>query len=464
MIVRVTNKMLATNYLNDMRTNLNNMKQLQTQMTTGKQIKVPSEDPFKASRAMQIYTDIDANKQYNQNIVDATNWLDTTDSSINQVGQVLNRVRELLVSSGNAGYGTGEKKSIKDEINEKVGQLSQILNTSFDGKYLFGGQKVEVKPVDVEKIGENNKLVFYKNGGGSLADDTMIPVDTGVTGAISNLNTNWASKTITFGVETSKDASGKPVYTNSSITLDNGTKLDGNVDKLIENIQSKIDSNTNLQNKVIVKKEIINGIVNIKFMSTPLNSVEITDNVGASGTNTNATTLPSEISSSFLNKIIMSTENDNLKKRMSIEVSAGVTLDYNVTSVDVLKYGSGPKDDLKDLLFRIVNHLDGNNDDGTAIDSGSAKKLTNEDLADMTTAINNILAKRSAVGAKQNSMDDAKARNTDQNFNLTEILSKTMDIDITEKTMEYSVMQTVYLASLQASAKVIQPTLMDYLR
>ena len=71
---------------------------------------------------------------------------------------------------------------------------------------------------------------------------------------------------------------------------------------------------------------------------------------------------------------------------------------------------------------------------------------------------------RSEVGAKQNSMDSALARNSDQNTNMTEILSKTEDIDITEKAMEYATMQTIYMAALQTSAKVIQPSLLDYLR
>ena len=51
-----------------------------------------------------------------------------------------------------------------------------------------------------------------------------------------------------------------------------------------------------------------------------------------------------------------------------------------------------------------------------------------------------------------------------ENYNMTEVLSKTEDIDVTEQVMEYSVMQTVYMASLQTSAKVIQPSLLDYIR
>ncbi len=61
-------------------------------------------------------------------------------------------------------------------------------------------------------------------------------------------------------------------------------------------------------------------------------------------------------------------------------------------------------------------------------------------------------------------MESAKERNIEENFNLTEILSEVEDIDFTENSMESYVMQTVYMASLQASARIIQPTLMDYIR
>lgn len=60
-------------------------------------------------------------------------------------------------------------------------------------------------------------------------------------------------------------------------------------------------------------------------------------------------------------------------------------------------------------------------------------------------------------------MESALARNEDQNTNMTEVLTSTEDIDITEKAMEYATMQTVYTASLQTSAKVLQPSLLDYL-
>jgi flagellar hook-associated protein 3 FlgL len=331
--------MLSASFLNDMRGNLENMRTLQQQMTSGKEIRRPSDDPFKVARAMQLHTNINANKQYNENISDTINWLDTTDTALGQAGNVLQRVRELMVSAGNAAYGSNERKAIKDEINEKIEELSQIMNTSFDGKYIFGGSRGTTKPMSTTKVG----------------------------------------------------------------TTDN-TKLDFNI--------------------------LDNGIPE--------------DN----------------------QKAMVGT-------RLSVEVSQGVSLDYNVNAVEIMSFESedGTPYNLTDLLKGIANHLDGklNDDDEIANVSDSDKAsamdaITGSDLKGITDAINNLLKIRSTVGAKQNRMESAKDRNEEENFNMTEILTNTEDIDITEKTMQYATMQTVYMASLQTSAKVLQPTLMDYIR
>lgn len=144
--MRITNKMLSNNFLRDMKTNLNSLSILQTQMATGKQIRKASDDPTKASKIMQINSDIASNKQYNSNIKNTSTWLDMTDTALGQVGNVATRIQELLVSAGDAGHGVDERGAIKDEINQKVGELSQILNTTFDGKYIFGGTRGTDKP------------------------------------------------------------------------------------------------------------------------------------------------------------------------------------------------------------------------------------------------------------------------------------------------------------------------------
>ena len=82
----------------------------------------------------------------------------------------------------------------------------------------------------------------------------------------------------------------------------------------------------------------------------------------------------------------------------------------------------------------------------------------------MDSIISNLLEKRSKVGAMTNRMESAEEKNDQENLNMTDILSKTEDIDFTEKMMEYAVMQTIYMASLQVSAKILPTTILDYIR
>ena len=63
--MRITNQMMSTSYMNDLNKNLNKLNTLNKQLTTGKEISRPSDNPFKTARIMQMYSDIAANEQYN---------------------------------------------------------------------------------------------------------------------------------------------------------------------------------------------------------------------------------------------------------------------------------------------------------------------------------------------------------------------------------------------------------------
>lgn len=331
--MRITNQMMSKSFLKDLGRNQNYMKRINDQLTSGKEIRRPSDNPFKVARSMQLNRDIGANTQYNENIKDTTNWLDTTDTALEQLGNSLHRFRELMISAGNAAYGSDEKKAIKDEMNEKVNEISQILNSSFDGKYIFGGTKGSSKPV------------------GSSRD-----LDTG------NNTINLSGK--------------------------NGEVLA--LDNLDENVQNQISM---------------------------------------------------------------------IGKKLNVEVTQGVTMEYSVSATELLlfKDKNGANVNVMDLLKDITNNIASANPD-------ESNKVTNENLKAMDETITNLLRVRAEVGAKQNRMESAADQNDEQNFNLTDILSQTEDIDFAAKNIEATVAQSVYMASLQVSAKIIQPSLLDFLR
>lgn len=164
-MARITNSMLTSNYLNNISKNLSYIQKMQTQLSTGKEISKPSDDPYKTSRIIKMYSDISNNEQYNDNITDVNNLLDMTDTSLTQMSNLFSRVRELLVSAGNAAYGSEQRESIQDELKEKVNEFAQMLNTNFDGKYVFGGSKVDSKPVTVV----DGKIQYADSNGNEIA-------------------------------------------------------------------------------------------------------------------------------------------------------------------------------------------------------------------------------------------------------------------------------------------------------
>ena len=92
---------------------------------------------------------------------------------------MLQRISELVVAAGNATYGTQGFLAIKDEINERVAEFGQVLNTTFDGKYIFGGKDALVKPIKIDSTGGSNSIAI--NGDKALINQSLeIEISLGV--------------------------------------------------------------------------------------------------------------------------------------------------------------------------------------------------------------------------------------------------------------------------------------------
>ena len=235
-----------------------------------------------------------------------------------------------------------------DLINEKINEIAQVLNTNYDGKYIFGGTKSLSKPVGVEKDSNGNNILVFKDADGN-----------------------------SFNEE------GKAYIKNA----------DGTITR---------DANGNLAVEANPKPEY----------------------------------------EKLLNQM-----NANL----SVEVSNGVNMNYNVGTPSILTLKN--RNNVMKLLNDVVNNLD--KDDSSDVIKGN--------LEEMDLFISNVSSIRGEVGAKQNRMDSAKTQNEEQNLTMKDVLSKTEDIDIAEKTIDLATLQAIYQASLQVSASIIQKSLVDYI-
>lgn len=95
--------------------------------------------------------------------------------------------------------------------------------------------------------------------------------------------------------------------------------------------------------------------------------------------------------------------------------------------------------------------------------SGDMDKL-NADLGNLDAAAQTMREAQSLVGARMNRLTGIQTRSTTQQDSLTAALSATENIDLPSTIMDLQVQQTAYQAALGVTAKIIQPSLVDFLR
>lgn len=125
------------------------MEKYQNQLSTGKKITRPSDDPVVAMKGMTYRTDLNQIEQYQRNLSEAYNWMDAADSSLDKATSVLQRIRDLTVQASNGTYEEGQQGMIQKEITQLKEHLASIGNTQVAGKYIFNGNDTKSKPIDL---------------------------------------------------------------------------------------------------------------------------------------------------------------------------------------------------------------------------------------------------------------------------------------------------------------------------
>jgi flagellar hook-associated protein 3 FlgL len=146
MSFRVTQGMINTQLLRNLNSNLARMDATQNQLATGRKINKPSDDPVGISFAMRYRSEISANDQYIENVDSAISWLEYTDSTLDQAGNVLQRVRELSVQGASGTNPQAALDAINSEMKQLYDQLITIGNSDFNGKHVFNGQMTDIPP------------------------------------------------------------------------------------------------------------------------------------------------------------------------------------------------------------------------------------------------------------------------------------------------------------------------------
>lgn len=161
--MRVTNSMVANQVTFNMQRSLQRFLDLQTDVSSGRRINRPSDDPLGTLRDLDYRTELSKIAQYQKNISQGNNWMATYDSVFADVKDLLSNAKEIAVSMSNETYDEAAREAAANEVQSLFDQIMQLANTQLDDRQMFSGFRTKVKPFEFSSQG-----VVYRGDSGSI--------------------------------------------------------------------------------------------------------------------------------------------------------------------------------------------------------------------------------------------------------------------------------------------------------
>jgi flagellar hook-associated protein 3 FlgL len=143
---RITTGMVQRNVLADLNRVSARLTRTQEKISSNREITKPSDDPFNASRALQLRESLDSTQQYQRNVQDATGWQETSEQAFSQITSSLAKVRELLVQGSSDSADTVSREAIAKEVDQIISGIKESANATYQGRYVFSGTKTDQSP------------------------------------------------------------------------------------------------------------------------------------------------------------------------------------------------------------------------------------------------------------------------------------------------------------------------------
>lgn len=131
-----------------------NVAKMQQQIATGKQIEVPSDNPVAFSDAARLKHQLAKLDQYERNITNLMQRMQTEESTLADATNILTRIQELSIQGSNDTYSPEDRRTIAGEISQLRDSLVQLANVKDSAEQsVFGGYSGNVAPFQQDEQG-----------------------------------------------------------------------------------------------------------------------------------------------------------------------------------------------------------------------------------------------------------------------------------------------------------------------
>lgn len=423
-------------------------------LSSGYKINKAGDNPAGMAISSKMKAQIDGLNQAEANSDDGQSVLRIADGALNEVSNMLQRIRELSVQAANGTNSYSDRQSIQDEIDQLTQEVDRIsTDTEYNKKTLLDGSantRVYVSGThkDTTKFARSATRIDFSEE--VLPGDYTITVDEVAKEAtytldMSNLinDPNFDGDTVSIngvGIEYEKGMSADDVYKQlMSVADEIGCKFEKDPNKAgVYNITA--DNKGSKETLTILMSDEMAHKTGLDQQGAVQNADDKSYKLVASGTDAEI-----ELKDGFGSTVITNVEGNRVKITdkggfsmdflLSDDVQNGDTLTFDVTDVGAMTIQIGanqyqnmdvhiPEVSSESLYLDTVN---------VAVNGGADKAIST-----MDAAIAKLSAVRSGIGAYTNRLEYASSSLAETQEDMTTAYSGLMDTDMASEMTEYT--------------------------
>ncbi len=501
--MRVTNQMINQSSLKNLQKTQSRVSETTTQLTSGKIIQKASEDPVIAMRALKLRSTVSQLAQYkDKNIKDANNWMEVTETSLNNIISRLTDIYDLCVQGANDTYDSAARSSIMESLRSYQEMIYAEGSATYAGRYLFSGYRTgtdlsfsteasinEISSYDITEHLDSTDFktkayvtdeIDYDSVDAYIAGTATYTAPRDATAYVLKLaydNLDDTSITLSFDGQSLNDLG-------YSFVIKDSTQADSYYDVGDDEVAyipetGELVFGTNAYNALKSSEDIQVDYTKSEFEVGDLRPDHYFDCV------------KHEIQSDGSIKDIQFEQPEggqniqyevNFNQYITVNTQGKDTITHDMgNTIDELTTALQELTDIEETITRLNSLLNDPNyaDDEDAVafinqmleDADIEMALKRDNVTNLfekaqttfTNYINDVSALQSDVGTRMNKLDMISTRVSEQYANFSELKSANEDIEEEEVIIEFNQAQVTYSGALAAVSNILQTTLLDYL-
>ncbi len=148
--MRISTQQQYFKSIDQMQNSQSKLSELQDQISTGKKLQTPSDDPVAAAQVVKLERELAQYSKYDDNINVTERRLELEETILDDINIAINRMRELTLNAANGTLADQDRKTISNELTQLTGYVAGLMNTQdSQGEYLFAGSQGSTKPYEL---------------------------------------------------------------------------------------------------------------------------------------------------------------------------------------------------------------------------------------------------------------------------------------------------------------------------